>query len=418
MLGTFVLAYTTPTKTLKSRISPARMPVVIFSRRRRPCCLLPAGFPFVVPFFVPVGRRAALPPARGDDVPPDREAVVPPRPPAGGLAGPAHPRPPAPGRGGGARPRPGAAGGGRPGPAHPRPPPPVLGVRTGAGRRTDPARGATGEVSSWDGTRNPSLTGRCDESVSATGTCACRSVASSAVHAREDRGAAAHGRCSRDGRVRGDRRANPAELLRCRPAPAPAGLTTRRRLGAENVRGVQVIPAAATAHLDGVHGELLLDGVHPSELGLGLGLAGRGTEVVAVHIVHQREAFLAADRAGDVGRLPVVLGRPGQVRTGVADLEQPGAPRVHVGEESSPLQRVIHDGSTSRHGRQCTHRGRSPGGSATATPVGAVARRGCRSGAMALPMYRSDTSARKERGRRNARVRHPRPAPPVPDARL
>src|SRR3954464_9721005 len=79
MLGTFVLAYTTPTKTLKSRISPARMPAIIFSRRRRPCCLLPAGFPFVVPFFVPVGRRAALPPARGGDVPPDREAVGPPR---------------------------------------------------------------------------------------------------------------------------------------------------------------------------------------------------------------------------------------------------------------------------------------------------------------------------------------------------
>src|SRR3954453_12582995 len=307
MLGTFVLAYTTPTKTLKSRISPARMPAIIFSRRRRPCCLLPAGFPFVVPFVVPVGRRAALPPAREDDVPPDREAVVPPRPPAGGRPDPAEPRPPPP-------------AGGRPDPADPRPPPPVLGVRTGAGRRTDPARGATGEVSSWDGTRNPSLTGRCDESVSATGTCACRSVASSAVHAREDRGAAAHGRCSRDGRVRGDRRANPAELLRCRPAPAPAGLTTRRRLGSENVRRVQVIPAAATAHLDGVHGELLLDGVHPSELGLGLGLAGRGTEVVAVHVVHQHEAFLAADRAGDVGRLPVVLGRPGQVRTGVADL--------------------------------------------------------------------------------------------------
>src|SRR3954454_1347616 len=222
MLGTFVLAYTTPTKTLKSRISPARMPAIIFSRRRRPCCLLPAGFPFVVPFFVPVGRRAALPPAREDDVPPDREAVVPPRLPAGG----------------------------RPDPADPRPPPPLLGVRTGAGRRTDPARGATGEVSSWDGTRNPSLTGRCDESVSATGTCPCRSVASSAVDAREDRGAAAHGWCSRDGRVRRDAVAPAVELLRGRPAPAPAGLMARRRLGSEDVRGVEVVSAAAAEHID------------------------------------------------------------------------------------------------------------------------------------------------------------------------
>ena len=54
--------------------------------------------------------------------------------------------------------------------------------------------------------------------------------------------------------------------------------------------------------------------------------------------------------------LAVVLGRPGQVGTGVADLEQAGATRVHVGEHSSPLQRVVHDGSTSGHGRQCTHR--------------------------------------------------------------
>src|SRR3954454_14893207 len=104
MLGTFVLAYTTPTKTLKSRISPARMPAIIFSRRRRPCCLLPAGFPFVVPFFVPVGRAAALPPAREHAVPPARALVAPPRPPAGG----------------------------RPAPPAPRPPHPVLGVRTGA----------------------------------------------------------------------------------------------------------------------------------------------------------------------------------------------------------------------------------------------------------------------------------------------
>src|SRR3954454_22412729 len=113
MLGTFVLAYTTPTKTLKSRISPARMPAIIFSRRRRPCCLLPAGFPFVVPFFVPVGRRAALPPAGEGERPPGaapagaggRRATGPRagRPaaaPRGRSAGPGRPPPTAPGAGG------------------------------------------------------------------------------------------------------------------------------------------------------------------------------------------------------------------------------------------------------------------------------------------------------------------------------
>ena len=74
--------------------------------------------------------------------------------------------------------------------------------RAGGGRRTDPARGATGEVSSWDGTQQfPSLT------VSATSRCGdgddpCRSVASSGMGAGED--ARLRGLCrnSCDGRVR------------------------------------------------------------------------------------------------------------------------------------------------------------------------------------------------------------------------
>ena len=81
-----------------------------------------------------------------------------------------------------------------------------------------------------------------------------------------------------------------------------------------------------------------------------------GTQVVAVHVVHPRQALPTAHRAGDVRRLAVVLGRPGEVGTGVADLEQTRAARVHVGEDGSPLQRVVHDGSTSGHGGQCTHR--------------------------------------------------------------
>src|SRR5688500_12783187 len=106
---------------------PAMTAAASFSRRLRCCFLLrgplPRGLPAGRAGPLPVGGRPA--PLRGGPPDPVREAVVRARPPAGGR-----PRPPAP-------------------------PPPVGRLRTGAGRRTDPARGATGEVSSWDGTREP-----------------------------------------------------------------------------------------------------------------------------------------------------------------------------------------------------------------------------------------------------------------------
>src|SRR5215213_1883806 len=126
MSGTSVLAYTTPTKTPSSASIPARMPAAIVSLRRRRCFFERGGLP-----LRPLGRapprdcadagracpvRGPLPP-----FPPEREAAVRPRPPAGARREP---------------------------PPVPRPPPPVLRVRAGGGRRTEPARGATGEVSS------------------------------------------------------------------------------------------------------------------------------------------------------------------------------------------------------------------------------------------------------------------------------
>src|SRR3954469_9005765 len=115
------------------------MPARILSRRLRRCFLLrpplarlPDGRP-----LPPPGGPLRPPPAGRPDCPPEddaaaRDAVVRARPPLAGRRAPP-----------------------------PEPPPPVLRVRAGGGRRTDPARGATGEVSSWDGTRNPSLTGVC-----------------------------------------------------------------------------------------------------------------------------------------------------------------------------------------------------------------------------------------------------------------
>src|SRR5829696_9816786 len=103
---------------------PAMRPPAIFSRRPRFCFVVRAA-PFGPVPFAPLAT--GRPPGGRDGAPlPVREDVVRARPPAGG----------------------------RP---DPRPPPPVLLVRAGGGRRTDPARGAAGEVSSWNGTRNPSL---------------------------------------------------------------------------------------------------------------------------------------------------------------------------------------------------------------------------------------------------------------------
>src|SRR5687768_12938111 len=136
-------------------------PATILSLRLRRCfferAALPRGRepPFREPPPAPAGRLpVGRPPAgRPDDPAPVRAAVVRARPPAGGLRA---PLPPAP-----------------------RPPPPVLRVRAGGGRRTDPARGATGEVSSWDGTREPLS----DCRVRRRGG-PCRSSASSAVGVR------------------------------------------------------------------------------------------------------------------------------------------------------------------------------------------------------------------------------------------
>src|SRR3954454_554382 len=119
---------------------PARRAAVIFSRRPRRCFFVRGALPRG--FF-----RGPLPP-----VPPPRDP-----PPGGRLPG-GRPPPPedaAPLRDAVVRARPLLAGFRAPPAA--RPPPPVLPVRAGGGRRTEPARGGTGEVSSWKGTREPSL---------------------------------------------------------------------------------------------------------------------------------------------------------------------------------------------------------------------------------------------------------------------
>src|SRR4051812_34447351 len=178
-------------------------------------------------------------------------------------------------------------------------------------------------------------------------------------------------------------------LLRGRPAPL-ARLAAGSRLGSQDVRAVQMVPATPSAHLDGVDREHLLHAVHAGEFDLRLGLTRDRAEGVAVDVTHEGQPFFPADRTGDVDHLTVVLGRPRQVRAGIADLEEPGATGVDVGQDGSPLQRVVHDGSASGHGANV--RTGADGGDPPRPAVGLPF--GSPQAAVHPPMYRSDTSMR------------------------
>src|SRR4051812_14970494 len=132
-------------KTPKRTNRPRTPASAIFRRRRRRCFFDRGGLPLRPPGRPPEGRPPGGRPPGGRPPPPPPLAP-PPAPPDGVREAVVRPRPlAAAGR---------RAGGGvpRPEPRAPAPPPPpVLRVRDGGGRRTEPARGATGEVSSWEG---------------------------------------------------------------------------------------------------------------------------------------------------------------------------------------------------------------------------------------------------------------------------
>src|SRR5829696_1543194 len=157
-------------KTHNSRNNPPRTPKPIFSRRRRRCFLLRAGRPLPPDGRPPPGGRPPEPGGRPDP-------GGPPEP--GGRPAPLPPLRAAVVR---ARPDGGTAGRPAPEPRVAPPPPPVLRVRAGAGRRTEPARGPTAEVSSWGGTREFLF----PDSWWATTGVPVRSLASLAVDAGED----------------------------------------------------------------------------------------------------------------------------------------------------------------------------------------------------------------------------------------
>ena len=121
-----------------------------------------------------------------------------------------------------------------------------------------------------------------------------------------------------------------------------------------------MIPAAGAAYLHHVYGELVVFGGQQDQLLCGAGRSGYRAEMVAKHPRHQRQLFLAADRAHDRAGLAVELRCSKQVRIGVADFRDTRAPRVHLGQQGSPPEGVIHHLSLQSHEDQSTSAGRAP----------------------------------------------------------
>src|SRR5690606_19468150 len=116
----------------------------------------------------------------------------------------------------------------------------------------------------------------------------------------------------------------------------------------------QEVPVATAADLDHVDLELRYGGRQPPQLAHRPGLAGRGTQRVAVDVVHEPEVLPAADGAPHVDHLAVVLGGVLQVRRGVTDLEEGDPPGVHVAQQGSPLERVVDHPTPRTHGMKGT----------------------------------------------------------------
>ena len=77
--------------------------------------------------------------------------------------------------------------------------------------------------------------------------------------------------------------------------------------------------------------------------------SGHVLDLVAIDPVDVGQRFLAAHRAGHVGRHTVELGGPDQVRRGVANLGDAGATGAHTREQRPALQRVVDESPLGPH---------------------------------------------------------------------
>src|ERR1700743_299021 len=144
--------------------------------------------------------------------------------------------------------------------------------------------------------------------------------------------------------------------------PRGPGAPGRRRgaCRAQHVRLDQVIPAAGPAYLHHVDRELLEKGRQHDQL---LGRTGRPrhrSQVFPEYPRHERELFLAANRAHHLAGFPVVLRGPQQIRVCITNLGHAGAAGVHLGQQGTPPERVVHHLSLQSHADQSTSRPAPP----------------------------------------------------------
>ena len=118
-----------------------------------------------------------------------------------------------------------------------------------------------------------------------------------------------------------------------------------RRSVAEDERRREVVPGAATAHLDDIHAELAELARHHLELTWSPDSSLIGPELVAEHVAQLSQLAAAAEGARSPCRHPVVLGGAQQVRVGVAQVGGKGVTSPKVGQGRPPLQRVVDDGA-------------------------------------------------------------------------
>ena len=147
-------------------------------------------------------------------------------------------------------------------------------------------------------------------------------------------------------------------LFTGRPRTIARGPCRTRALGrpdrTEHVRLHQMIPAAGAAYLHHVYGELVVAGSQQDQFLSCSRRPRHSTEMVAEDPRHQRQLFLAADRAHHRTGLPMEFRGTQQVGVGVADLRDAGASRIDLGQQGPAPKRVVHHLSLQSHGDQST----------------------------------------------------------------
>jgi hypothetical protein len=115
-----------------------------------------------------------------------------------------------------------------------------------------------------------------------------------------------------------------------------------------------MVPPAAAADLHDMDGEVVVERCEAFELVPPACRTRRVPQRVAEDPRHERDALLAADRAGLLGGLAVKPRSLQQVRSGIADVRDRDPTGVDVREQRTALQRVVDHLSLGAHPRHST----------------------------------------------------------------